>query len=124
MTDPARIETRIEETAALLRDKLGARGHTLGAVLARARHRLPRRIRAQARLLAEAERFAHHPRLRFTLDAARLDKAAAEVGAHLKSIDLGDRRKGWWLGLLGGLAFNMLAWFGLLIGVLLWRGFL
>ncbi|MGD9866357.1 MAG: hypothetical protein AB7S99_24440 [Pseudodonghicola sp.] len=124
MTDPARIETRIEETAALLRDKLGARGQTLGAALARAGRRLPRRIRSQARLLAEAERFAQHPRLRLTLDGAALGKAADEVGAHLKAIDLADRRKGWWLGLLGGMAFNILAWFGLLLGVLVWRGFL
>lgn len=116
------IEPRIAEIAALMRAKLGARGATLGAALGRARGRLPRRIRAQARLLAEAEPFAHHPKLRLTLDHTALTKAAGEVEAHLNAIDLADRRKGWWLGMLGGLAFNMLAFVALLVAVLRWRG--
>ncbi|TDK52638.1 hypothetical protein [Antarcticimicrobium luteum] len=118
------IETRIAEIAALMHAKLGVRGATLRAALGRAGRRLPRRIRAQARLLAEAEPFAHHPKLRLTLDTMALGKAAGEVEAHLEAIDLADRRKGWWLGMLGGLAFNILAFFALLVVVLRWRGFI
>jgi len=123
VTDPARIETRIEETLALLQAKLGAGGATLKAALKRANHRLPRRIRGQARLLAEAEDFAQHPKLCLTLDGKALGRAADEVAAYLKSIDLTDRRKGWWLGMLGGLAFNILALVAALILILRWRGF-
>lgn len=120
----AQIPDRIAEITALMHARLGARGSTLRDVLRRARHRLPRRIRAQAARLAEAESFAAHPRLRLTLDTAALDKAAREVETHLNTIDLADRRKGWWLGMLGGLAFNMLAFLALLLALLVWRGYL
>lgn len=116
------IETRIAEIAALMHAKLGVRGASLRAALRRARRLLPRRIRAQLRLLAEAEAFVHHPKLRLTLDVPALTKAAGEVEAHLNAIDLADRRKGWWLGMLGGMAFNVLAFCGLLVVVLRWRG--
>jgi len=118
----AEIEDRIAEIAALMRAKLGARGATMRAALRNGHHRLPRRVRGQARLLAEAERLADHPKLRLTLDAEALGKAAGAVEAHLKAIDLADRRKGWWLGMLGGMAFNILAFVALLIVVLRWRG--
>ncbi len=120
----AQIPDRIAEITALMHARVGGRGTTLHAVLRRARHRLPRRIRAQAARLAEAESFAAHPRLRLTLDAQALDKAASEVETHLNTIDLADRRKGWWLGMLGGLAFNMLAFLALLLAVLVWRDYL
>lgn len=118
----AEIETRIAGITALMHAKLGGRGSSLRAALGRAGRRLPRRIRSQARLLAEAEPFAHHPKLRLTLDDAALSKAAGEVEAHLNAIDLADRRKGWWLGMLGGMAFNLLAFLALLVVVLRWRG--
>ncbi|MDF1717459.1 MAG: hypothetical protein P1U75_12420 [Antarcticimicrobium sp.] len=120
----AQTPDRIAGITALMQARLGARGATLRAALHQARHQLPRRIRAQAARLAEAEPFAAHPRLRLTLDADALDKAAREVEAHLNAIDLADRRKGWWLGMLGGLVFNMLAFAALLIAVLVWRGYL
>ena len=124
----AQIPDRIAEITALMHarlgGRLGGRGATLRDVLRRARRRLPRRIRAQAARLAEAESFAAHPRLRLTLDAQALDKAASEVETHLNTIDLADRRKGWWLGMLGGLAFNMLAFLALLLALLVWRGYL
>ncbi|TDE41129.1 hypothetical protein [Antarcticimicrobium sediminis] len=119
----AEIENRIAEIAELMRAKLGGRGTTLRAVLRKARPQLPRRIRSRAKLLAEAEPFAQHPQLRLTLDAGALERAASEVEAHLKAIDLADRRKGWWLGMLGGLAFNVLLLTAVLIALLRWRGF-
>ncbi len=118
----AEIPERIAQIAALMRAKLGARGTTLRAALRKGRHQLPRRILRQARLLAEAGPFADHPKLRLTLDAEALGKAAGEVEAHLQAIDLADRRKGWWLGMLGGMAFNILAFAALLVAVLRWRG--
>ncbi len=78
---------------------------------------------ASVEALAEAETFATHPKLRFTLDATALTKAATGAQDHLNAIDLSDRRKGWWLGMLGGLAFNFLLATTLLIIVLIWRGY-
>ncbi len=123
MRPPERTGEEIAELADLMRARLGVRGRTLRAALARARHRLPRRIRARAARLAAAEPLARHPKLRLTLDHAALARAAAELRDHLDSIDAAERRKGWWLGVLGGLAFNMLAFLALLLAVLRWRGF-
>ncbi len=122
MTSQDDIQGVIDGVTAGLHDKLGVGGADLRRTLARARHRLPRRIRAQARLLARAEPLAAHPRLRQTLDAAALQAAATQVTAYLQTIDPGERRKGWWLGLLGGLAFNLLLLGVLLLVLARWRG--
>ena len=52
----------------------------------------------------------------------RLGKAAGALETHLKSIDLADRRKGFFLGVLGTMAFNILLLAALLFAVLRWRG--
>ncbi len=124
MAGPIDTEAQIARTSALLREKLGARGGSLEKALGKARNRLPRRIYKQGLLLAKAQGTAHHPKLRLTLDHASIDKAAREVQAHLSAIDLADRRKGWVLGMLGGLSFNLILAVALLIAFLMWRGFL
>ncbi len=89
----------------------------------KAKNRLPRRIYNQALLLAKAEPLSVHPKLCLTLDAPALGEAAGDVQKYLKSIDLADQRKGWILGMLGGLAFNMILFVVVLVLVLYWRGF-
>ena len=121
-TPETETEAEIARTATLLREKLGARGEDLKSALNRARPRLPRRIYRQGMVLAAAEPLAGHPRLRLTLDHAALGKAAGEVRAHLDAIDLADRRKGWWLGMLGGLAFNLILFVTLCVIALRWLG--
>ncbi|WP_246139395.1 hypothetical protein [Falsiphaeobacter marinintestinus] len=123
MSEHDQIPDQIETTRALMRQKLGGGGATLKDALRKRGSRLPRRVRSQINELAEAETFATHPRLRFTLDATALTKAATGAQDHLNAIDLSDRRKGWWLGMLGGLAFNFLLATTLLIIVLIWRGY-
>ncbi|MFT7596476.1 MAG: hypothetical protein ACI8R4_003811 [Paracoccaceae bacterium] len=124
MTDQISIEDQIQTIMALLREKLGVRGADLPAALRRARYRLPRRVYRQAATLVGAEPLVGHPKLSLTLDHAALAAAAAGVQTHLQSIDVTDRRKGWLLGMLGGLSFNLILAFTLLIVVLIWRGFL
>ena len=122
--DTISIEAQIAQTAALLRHRLGTGGADLSRTLAKAKHRLPRRIYRQGQRLARAEAMSHHPKLRLTLDQTGLGQAAQEVQAHLTSIDLADRRKGWMLGVLGALSFNLILAFALLIAFLVWQGFL
>lgn len=121
MSDQIAVQDQIAQTVGLLREKLGVRGKTLEAAVRKARHRLPRRVHKQAMKLAQAEDRAAHPRLRLTLNTPALSKAAREVRTHLESIDLADRRKGWWLGMLGGLAFNLLLLLVLLLVFWGWR---
>ena len=122
MTEQTAIESQIVSTIALMRAKLGVRGKTLSEALRRAKRRLPRRIYKQATLLANVEPLTIHPKLRLTLDTPALNRAAQEVQHHLNEIDVADRRKGWWLGMLGGLVFNFLLLLVLLLVVFRWRG--
>lgn len=120
MSEHDQIPDQIETTLALMRQKLGGGGATLKDALRKRGSRLPRRVRARIHELAEAETFATHPKLRFTLDATALTKAATVAQDHLSSIDLSDRRKGWWLGMLGAMAFNLLLFFAICVAVLVW----
>ena len=115
------IQTRIAETVALLRAKLGVRDKTLEASIRKAKRRLPRRVYRQAMVLARSEAMASHPKMRLILDTPKLVRASDVVQDHLGSINLADRRWGWFLGLMGGLAFNLLALTALLLVFLWWR---
>ncbi|MBE1283931.1 MAG: hypothetical protein GJ676_11530 [Rhodobacteraceae bacterium] len=112
----------IEKLRLALRAKEGVGGGDLKSALRKARHRLPRRVRKQAQKLVQAAPLAGHPKLCLTLDHADLRKAGTEVLRYLETVDLADRRKGWWLGMLGAMAFNILALIALVIAVLIWRG--
>ena len=112
-----------QDLCALLDEKLSLRRGPLQTRLSRAGRRLPARIRAQAQLVVEAETLAAHPKLALRIDRDRVACAHAEVRAHLRSIDPADRRRGAILGLLGGLAFNLLLLAGLTLAFLRWRGF-
>lgn len=124
MNEQVSLDQTIAGVVTEMRAKLGVRGNDLAAVLARARHRLPRRVYRQGMALVAAEPLAAHPRLRLTLDGVALASAAQVVHAHLDVIDLADRRKGWWLGALGALSFNLILMGVLLTGFLVWRGIL
>lgn len=124
MSEKISIEQAIADLKAQLGEKLGVKGEDFGVALGRARHRLPRRIYRQGLVLAQGEPLAGHPKLRLTLDAPALNAAATELRTYLESIDLADKRKGWWLGMLGGLSFNLMLMCALLVAVLFWRGFL
>jgi hypothetical protein len=122
MSEPIAVQDQIAETVALLRAQLGVSGKDLTKALRKARHRLPRRIYRQATKLAKVEGLASHPKLRLTLDTPALAKAAREVQEHLRDIDVADRRKGWWLGALGALAFNILLFGAIILGFMMWQG--
>jgi hypothetical protein len=105
-----------------LRDKEGIGGHGLADGLKKGRRRLPRRVFRQVQKLADAEKMAAHPKLAMTLNQPELLAAGQEILGHLERIDLADRRKGWWLGMLGAMAFNIFAVIALLVAILMWRG--
>ena len=123
MTQPQAIQGLIAQTKTLMREKLGVRGADMARAVARAKRQLPTKVYKQALLLANAEPLAVHPKLRLTLDAPALAAAAGEVQQYLNAIDMADRRKGRILGMLGGMAFNMILFVVLLVVLLYWRGF-
>lgn len=112
------------EIGTLLGERLGARGATLSSRVARAGSALPRRLRNDARFLAEAEAMAANPRLARLVEPARFARAQEALRDHLLTINPRERRITRALGIMAVIAFDMLALAVLLLIVLRWRGFL
>ena len=106
-----------------LEAKLGVKSRDLSQALRRAGRRLPRRVRAQAAVLVEAEKRAGHPKLARQMDGGAVREAYAHVTAHLRAIDGADARKGRILGLAGVIAFNLLLIIVAFVIWLWWRGY-
>lgn len=124
MTDAQTIQTEMSQTLEKMREKLGIRAASLTEAQGKARRLMPRGIYKGVKVLAAAEPFLNHPKLRQTVDIDTLTKATTDLLSYLDGIDLADRRKGWWLGMLGGLSFNLIALSVVLLVVLVWRGYL
>ncbi|MCR9125513.1 MAG: hypothetical protein NXH82_05255 [Rhodobacteraceae bacterium] len=124
MTDLSKLTRKTDWIAVLMRDSFGTRTRDLARLERGAGRRLPRAVRHDLRMLADAEQTASNPKLAPTLDYPALYGAADRVIAHLRGIDAADRRKGTVLRVLGAIAFNLIVVFALLIGVLVWRGYL
>lgn len=108
----------------LVTDRLHLRGQTLTQKMQRARRHLPRRMRHEAAILSEAEALWQNPRLHRRIDLARLERAARNLERHLRPLGAAERRRALLMGILASLAFNMLAVAGLVMGILIWRGYL
>ena len=120
--DTHEVAARCDDLCRLMEDKLSLRRGPFEARLHRAGRRLPARIRAQGQIVAQAAAMAAHPRLARRIDHTAVDRAYIEMRNHLKGIDAADLRRGAVLGVLGGLAFNLLLFAALVLAFLRWRG--
>lgn len=103
-------------------DRLSINRGNLEQRIRRAGRRLPAHIRAQCQIVTEAEALSRHPKLALRIDHDAVSKAFAEVRNYLKAIDARYLRRGALLGMLGGLAFNMLLFATFALAFLRWRG--
>ncbi|PQO24293.1 hypothetical protein C2I36_03285 [Rhodobacteraceae bacterium WD3A24] len=113
-----------DRVAALMEERLGAVGTGLSEKLRRAGGRLPRRIRAEAARLAEADRRARATGPHADFDSAQLAQAYDACVGYLKSLGPWRRR---WASVAHGAAGLILALLALavaVLAVLIWRGFL
>ena len=124
MTESADITELQSDLQTRLAQKLGLRRGPLDKRLAKAGRRLPRRVHRDAAVIKEAAELMDHPKLRRRVDQASIQAAHDRIADHLDRIDPKERRVRFWLGVLGSLAFNVLAVATLLIVVLKWRGYL
>lgn len=122
MMDATDMAVKSEALRAQLREKLGVRSRDLAQGFKRAGREIPRHLRADGKLLAQAETYVAHPKLAKRVDAAAVGRAFANIGAHLKTVDAADRRKGFWLGLAGSIVFNLLVIGGMFVLFMWWRG--
>ena len=111
----ADIETRLET-------KFGQRRGSLVKRLRKAGGGLPRRVVRDADTIGQALALDTHPKLRRRIDRGAVQAAHDRIAAHLDTIDPKERRKDFWLSLLGSLALNLLAIVALVVLVVKWRG--
>lgn len=103
----AHLNTLLEEKLRLRKGSLGHRAH-------KAARLVPRWVRRNLLILDRAQSMAGHPKLARQLDQSELDRAYRTSVKHLETIDPKERRKDFWLGMMGGLAFNLALFAGLL----------
>lgn len=120
----ANSATLIHDVEALLRHRLHARGDDLPALFHDVRRQLPRRLRAEAAYLVQVQPLAAHPKLSRQIDAARVQKAHRLLTNHLAPLGRAQRRIDLALSVLGSLAFGILVLTGVIVAVLVWRGYL
>ncbi|MEO0751874.1 MAG: hypothetical protein AAFY25_08725 [Pseudomonadota bacterium] len=89
--------------------------------LRRARHRLPRHMRAEADKILRADEALTHPKLARIANTGALDGSFKKLNSHLKAIDLADERRGARINLAAGLVFKVLLIVGVCLAVLAWQ---
>ncbi|MBV1866398.1 MAG: hypothetical protein KUG69_00615 [Marinosulfonomonas sp.] len=117
-------EERANHISKLIETRLGVRGKTLPIQLRRAGRLLPRDMRRHAKILTDAVAHQASPKLARLVDNDQVLQSYEACENYLTSIDIWDRRKGKTISILSTAAFNLLAVGGLLIAVLVWRGYL
>ena len=118
------IQQMADRVAELMELRLRARGSGLAEKLARGGRALPRRVRAAAGTLAEAAQMAQNPKLLVQIDELRVAAAYDICLLYLGPLGRGARRKGAALDILATMAFSLVVVAALVIGVLVWRGYL
>lgn len=120
--DQDALTQQIEEVCRLMAERLRLRGATLEDQVRRAGNLLSRALIREARYLAQAETLMRNPKLARMVDAEKTRDAHDRLAAHLMTVDPKECRKDRVLGILGGLAFNLLLIGALAIIWLRWRG--
>jgi len=118
------IQDKADAVAVLMKERLGIRGKTLAVKLRGAGRLLPKKIKRDVAVLAEAAHHAQSPKLYKMIDHGRVDLAYDNSLKHLKDVDVAYRRRGKLLSVLGSLAFSFLVVGAVLIAILRWRGFI
>ena len=116
-------QERADRLAAMLEERLGIRGRGLEAKLRRAGRLLPSHIHRSAGLVVEAAHLQASPKLARRIDEQKVVSACKSVEKYLSTIDPNARRMDRIIGFLSSNAFNLLATGGLVIAVLVWRGY-
>jgi hypothetical protein len=108
MIDAHDLASRDKALTRVFEAQLGVKSRTFAGALHRAGRRLPRRLRKQGAVILNAQHLAGNPKLAQQIDARDVDRAYAEITAHLEAIDVADLRRGRLLGLAGIIAANFL----------------
>ncbi|MGL4310469.1 MAG: hypothetical protein ACRCSU_08270 [Paracoccaceae bacterium] len=117
------VQIMADRVSALLADRLGVRGRTLSEQIDRAGRRLPRKVRAEARILANATGMSGNPKLAAIADHARVARAYDTCVAYLGGLGRKERRTALLREALERVALAIFVTFVLVVSVLWLRGF-
>jgi len=124
MFDARDLEKKAARLHALVRDRFGVDQPDLARAARKLGRRVPKRVRTAMISVQAARQRATHPKLRLQIDPRALETNFDIAARHLEAVDKADRRKGAILGVLGGISFNLILVFVLVLVVLIWRGLL
>lgn len=120
---PQDLAPQIDDIRSLLDTQLRVRGDTLDKQIYRAGRMLPRKIRAEAAFLVQANQLAQNPKLARMINPGRVAQAHQAISTYLRSVDPKERARTRALNYAGFVAFNMLLLVAVIIAVLVWRGY-
>jgi hypothetical protein len=113
----------VEDVRQALEASLRVRGMNLAVQIRKAGRRLPRRVRRDARFLADASVLAQNPKLARMVDMGQAARAHRNVLAYLETVDLSAARTTMALGIAASIAFALIVTAVLVVFVLVQRGF-
>lgn len=120
----ASVQQMADRVAGLMELRLRVRGKGLRAKLRRGGRMLPRRIRREAQLLADAAERAAVPKLMLQLDHDRIARAHDHCVNYLNPLGKGARVRSYLLDLGAALGLVLFATTALVVSVMVWRGLL
>ena len=124
LIDESDFQKRKTEALLAFRKAFGGDPKALEPALRRAGRRLPRGARKAGLRLVGAEQMLGNPKLQQQVDAKQVHRDFDRLTAGVSGVDMKDRRKGWVLGALASLAFNLMLLFTLFVLFARWRGWL
>lgn len=120
------IRPMADEVASLMAARFGGmrRGQqpVLDEMLRKRGAALPRRLRREARLMAEADRMAPHPRLARQVDFARFETAHRALTGYLRPLGQGARLQSGAVRVAASVAMGLLVLGLVVVWLKTWRG--
>jgi len=117
-------QERVDRIGQLLEEQLGIRGKTLEHKLSKAGRLLPQSVHRDAGTLIDAAKKQGNPKLARMVDEFGVVAAYDACDNFLSEIDAWDRKKGMIIGFLSTNLLNLLIISGVVMAVLVWRGFI
>lgn len=118
------IQQMADRVAELMQERLHVRGQGLSEKLRKGGRLLPRKVRQAGLDLAQAAEMAQNPKLLLQLDEEKIAGHYDVCLRHLAGLNLWDRRKGALIAMTTSILFILVAVGVLVLGVLMWRGYL
>ena len=118
------LEEMIEDVCEAMEETLRVRGPSLADQVRKAGRLLPRAVARDAKYLADAIGFVDSPKLSKRIDMGQAARAHRHVLTYLDSVDPAAERRNAALNLAASIAFALLVTAGLLLFVLVQRGFI